>query len=276
MRSPHAHALIRAIDTGAAQRYPGVHAVFTLADLAPLLAQERLPLQFRTAQLPPDITPLVLAKDEVAFVGEAVAVVIAQTRYIAEDAAALVAVDYETLPAVSDCRQALATGSAACPSRPRQQSPDRVPAVLRRHRRRVRASSSSRQRETQAASRRRAFDRRTRRDCGVRRQRGPAHAMVVDAARARGARLPDDAAAARRKSAARGRARRRRRLRRQVRHVSGGGHAGGSHACCCAARSNGSKTGASIFSPRSRSVISIGISTSPSMPAAASWACAGR
>jgi carbon-monoxide dehydrogenase large subunit len=111
VRSPHAHALIRAIDTGAAQRYPGVHAVFTLADLAPLLAQERLPLQFRTAQLPPDITPLVLAKDEVAFVGEAVAVVIAQTRYIAEDAAALVAVDYETLPAVSDCRQALAPGA---------------------------------------------------------------------------------------------------------------------------------------------------------------------
>ena len=111
VRSPHAHALIRAIDTGAARRYPGVLAVFTLADLAPLLAQERLPLQFRTAQLPPDITPLVLAKDEVAFVGEAVAVVIAQTRYIAEDAAALVAVDYETLPAVSDCRQALAPGA---------------------------------------------------------------------------------------------------------------------------------------------------------------------
>ncbi|MGZ3348727.1 MAG: xanthine dehydrogenase family protein molybdopterin-binding subunit, partial [Xanthobacteraceae bacterium] len=112
VRSPHAHARIRAIDTGAARRHPGVHAVFTLADLMPLLAQERLPLQFRTAQLPPDITPLVLAKDEVAFVGEAVAVVIASTRYLAEDAAALVAVDYEPLPAVADCRQALAPGSS--------------------------------------------------------------------------------------------------------------------------------------------------------------------
>ena len=70
MRSPHAHAAIRSIDANAARRLPGVHAVFTLADLAPLLAQDRLPLQFRTAQLPPDITPLVLAKDEVAFVGE--------------------------------------------------------------------------------------------------------------------------------------------------------------------------------------------------------------
>ena len=108
VRSPHAHAAIRGIDASAARRCAGVHAVFTLADLAPRLAQERLPLQFRTTKLPGDITPLVLAKDEVAFVGEAVAVVIAQTRYIAEDAAALVAVDYEPLPAVSDCRQALA------------------------------------------------------------------------------------------------------------------------------------------------------------------------
>jgi carbon-monoxide dehydrogenase large subunit len=108
VRSPHAHARIRGIDTTVARRAPGVHAVFTLADLAPLLAHERLPLQFRTAQLPPDITPLVLAKDEVAFVGEAVAVVIAGSRYLAEDAAALVAVDYEPLSAISDCRRALA------------------------------------------------------------------------------------------------------------------------------------------------------------------------
>jgi len=108
VRSPHAHAAIRAIDTAAARQCAGVHAVLTFSDLAPLLAQERLPLQFRTARLPGDITPLVLAKDEVAFVGEAVAVVIAQSRYIAEDAAALVAVDYAPLPAVSDCRQALA------------------------------------------------------------------------------------------------------------------------------------------------------------------------
>ena len=111
VRSPHAHALIRGIDARKALQAPGVQAVFTLSDLAPLLSQERIPLQFRTAQLPPDITPFVLAKDEVAFVGEAVAVVIADTRYIAEDAAALVEVDYEPLPAVSDCRKALAPGS---------------------------------------------------------------------------------------------------------------------------------------------------------------------
>jgi carbon-monoxide dehydrogenase large subunit len=106
VRSPHAHALIRGIDTSAAARMPGVHAVLTLADLMPQLSAERLPLQFRTAQLPPDITPFVLAKDEVAFVGEAVAMVIAETRFLAEDAATLVEVDYEPLPAVSDCRTA--------------------------------------------------------------------------------------------------------------------------------------------------------------------------
>jgi carbon-monoxide dehydrogenase large subunit len=111
VRSPHAHAVIRGINASAARRHPGVHAVLTLADIAPRLTQERLPLQFRTTQLPPDITPLALAKDEVSFVGEAVAVVIAQSRYIAEDAAALVAVDYEPLPAVSDCRAALASGA---------------------------------------------------------------------------------------------------------------------------------------------------------------------
>jgi aerobic carbon-monoxide dehydrogenase large subunit len=111
VRSPLAHAIIRGIDTAAARKHPGVHAVLTLADLMPLLTSERLPLQFRTAQLPPDVTPLVLAKDEVSFVGEAVAVVIASTRYLAKDAAALVAVDYETLPAVSDCRQALMPGA---------------------------------------------------------------------------------------------------------------------------------------------------------------------
>ena len=74
VRSPHAHARIKAL------RLPGVHAVFALADLAPLLTAERLPLQFRTDQLPSDVAPFVLAKDEVAFVGEAVAIVVAAAK----------------------------------------------------------------------------------------------------------------------------------------------------------------------------------------------------
>jgi carbon-monoxide dehydrogenase large subunit len=112
VRSPHAHAAIRGIDTQAARRLPGVQAVFTLADLAPMLTNERLPLQFRSDQLPADVAPIVLAKNEVAFVGEAVALVIAQSRALAEDAAALVDVDYEPLPAISDCRAALRAGAA--------------------------------------------------------------------------------------------------------------------------------------------------------------------
>ncbi|MGH6672485.1 MAG: xanthine dehydrogenase family protein molybdopterin-binding subunit [Xanthobacteraceae bacterium] len=107
VRSPHAHAGITGIDTAAARRLPGVHVILTYTDIAPLLTQERLPLQFRTDQLPADVAPFVLAKDEVAFVGEAIAIVIARTRAIAEDAAALVEVDYEPLPAISDCRAAL-------------------------------------------------------------------------------------------------------------------------------------------------------------------------
>src|SRR4051812_43911950 len=118
VRSPHPHALIESIDTSSAARAPGVHAVLTLADLSPQLSQERLPLQFRTAQLPPDITPFVLAKDEVAFVGEAVAVAIAETRFIAEDAAAPVAVHYRPPSAVSGCPLALAPGAPRLPSAP--------------------------------------------------------------------------------------------------------------------------------------------------------------
>ena len=134
VRSPHAHALIRGIDASAAASMPGVHAVLTLADLAPHLSQERLPLQFRSAQLPPDITPFVLAKDEVAFVGEAVAMVVAETRYLAEDAAALVAVDYELLPAVSDCRAAAAPGAPHAHRGRKSNVMTEITPVLRRHR----------------------------------------------------------------------------------------------------------------------------------------------
>ncbi len=107
VRSPYAHARIHGIDTTKARAMHDVHAVLTLADLKPVLSAERLPLQFRMAQLPPDVTPFVLAKNEVAYAGEAVAVVLATSRYVAEDAAQRVEVDYEPLPAISDCRAAL-------------------------------------------------------------------------------------------------------------------------------------------------------------------------
>jgi aerobic carbon-monoxide dehydrogenase large subunit len=111
LRSPIAHGMIKAIDVAAARVLPGVHAVFTLADLRPVLTADRLPLQFPSDVLPPNISPFILASKEVAFVGEAIALVVADSRYVAEDAIGLIDVDIESLPAASDCREALAEGA---------------------------------------------------------------------------------------------------------------------------------------------------------------------
>ncbi len=111
VRSPHPHARVDAIETEAAKAMAGVHAVFTLADLAPHLSGTRLPLGFRTDQLPDDVTPHVLSNTEVCHVGEAVAVVIADSRYLAEDGAAAVEVDYRPLASVAGCREAAAEGA---------------------------------------------------------------------------------------------------------------------------------------------------------------------
>jgi carbon-monoxide dehydrogenase large subunit len=111
LRSPVAHGLIRSIDTTTARSLPGVHAVYTLADLRRILTADRLPLQFPSTVLPPDISPFILASREVCYVGEAIALVVADNRYIAEDALALIDLDIENLPAISDCRTALAANS---------------------------------------------------------------------------------------------------------------------------------------------------------------------
>jgi carbon-monoxide dehydrogenase large subunit len=111
VRSPHAHALIRSIETDTARAMPGVVAVLTAKDLEKQLTKLRMPLGFPTASLPDNITPFVLTPKEVCFVGEAVAVVIAESRHIAEDGAAAVAVDYQSLEAVADCRAVLDPGA---------------------------------------------------------------------------------------------------------------------------------------------------------------------
>ncbi len=111
VRSPFPHASIMGIDTTAAKAVPGVHAVITHHDLP-----ERLKEPIEMLQPNPSILqvfmPHVLPKDEVCYAGEALAIVVADDRYIAEDAAALVEVDYEPLPSVSDCLQGLEPG---CP-----------------------------------------------------------------------------------------------------------------------------------------------------------------
>jgi carbon-monoxide dehydrogenase large subunit len=111
LRSPHAHALIRGIDKRAALALPGVRAVFTFADLPPSMQWQTVPLLVPSPAIKQPRMPYCLAKDETCFVGEPVAVVVAQSRYLAEDAAALVDVDYEPLPAVSDCVAALTNGA---------------------------------------------------------------------------------------------------------------------------------------------------------------------
>lgn len=98
LRSTHAHARVLGIDTSAAQALPGVHLVITAADLGDVL--EPSPLLIPHQALIEPRTQLPLARDEVRYVGEAVAFVVADSRYIAEDALDLIDVDYEPLPVV--------------------------------------------------------------------------------------------------------------------------------------------------------------------------------
>lgn len=116
LRSPHAHARVESVDASAARVLAGVVAVYTGADVAhlkPLTNAEEL-------RVPPGLAekldPLVrvwpmplLAVDEVSYVGEPVAMVVAESRYIAEDALELIEIDYEPLPAVIDPERALDT-----------------------------------------------------------------------------------------------------------------------------------------------------------------------
>jgi carbon-monoxide dehydrogenase large subunit len=111
VRSPHPHALIRNIATAAALALPGVQAVLTLDDLAPVLAQRRMTRRSHAGNPLDAFWPFALADREVSYVGEPVAMVVAASRYVAEDAAALVAIDYEAMPAAADCREAARPGA---------------------------------------------------------------------------------------------------------------------------------------------------------------------
>ncbi|MGC5628166.1 xanthine dehydrogenase family protein molybdopterin-binding subunit [Georgenia sp. Z1344] len=104
VRSPHPHAYIRSVDLERARAYPGVAAVIGPDEV--LEALKPFPLSLR-APMPYYPT----GTDKVRFVGEPVAVVVATDRYTAEDAAELVRVDYELLPAVVDTAKALEPGA---------------------------------------------------------------------------------------------------------------------------------------------------------------------
>lgn len=100
LRSPHAHAGIRSIDTTGASALPGVHAVITGEDYAGIAA----PLMVGV-KIPIDCWPI--ARGKVRYAGEPVAVVLADTRYLAEDALDRIHVEYETLDPVLDPLAAL-------------------------------------------------------------------------------------------------------------------------------------------------------------------------
>ena len=95
LRSPHAHARIRRVDSARAREYPGVVDVVCFADLGS--AARALPMVPPHAELRGhNFTPL--AGDRARYVGEPVAAVVADSRYAAEDARELLEVEYEPLP----------------------------------------------------------------------------------------------------------------------------------------------------------------------------------
>ncbi len=124
LRAPHAHARIAKIDTAAAKAAPGVVAVFTGADFT---ADGRKPIPHKPSwKSAPDIILNMpegfevfiaphpaLVSDRVRFVGEPVAMVVAETHDAAKDAAELIEVDYEVLPAVARAADAVKPGAVA-------------------------------------------------------------------------------------------------------------------------------------------------------------------
>ncbi len=119
LRSPHGHARITRIDTTPALAAPGVVAVLTAEDAAadgvepirhppPRSGPPDIQLTHRSGKTP-DIPPqFMLARDKVRYVGEAVALIVAESRALAEEAAERIIVDYDPLPAVSDAWEAAA------------------------------------------------------------------------------------------------------------------------------------------------------------------------
>src|SRR3954447_5080407 len=114
VRSPHAHARVKGIDSAEALKMPGVIAVLTGSEL---VADKIGNLICGWAITSKDGTPMkmgqwpAMAPETVRFVGQAVAVVIAETKNQARDAAEAVAIDYEPLPAAADIRAAIKPGA---------------------------------------------------------------------------------------------------------------------------------------------------------------------
>jgi carbon-monoxide dehydrogenase large subunit len=129
LRSPHAHAKILRIDTAAAKAAPGVLAVFTEADVAAeKLGTTRLALPRKRADGAPAFARPHpgLARGRVRYVGDPVALIVAESLAQAKDAAELIEIDYEALPAVVDIDDALKPGAA----RVWDENPDNVSHIF--------------------------------------------------------------------------------------------------------------------------------------------------
>jgi CO/xanthine dehydrogenase Mo-binding subunit len=106
LRSPHAHARIVSIDTSKAEAVPGVRAVITAADFPEISSEEAFvgegPMNFR------DLSLNIMARDKVLYEGHALAAIAATTAAAADEALALIDVEYEVLPFVIDVDEAMA------------------------------------------------------------------------------------------------------------------------------------------------------------------------
>ncbi len=189
LRSPHAHARIRSIDTAKAKAVPGVLAVLTGADvladgLKPVPHKPWSPhpaettLRNKSGEPPFEPPHWPLPTDKARFVGEAVAMVVGETVYAAKNGAEAIEIDYEVLPAVVE------TAAAArqdAPHRPRRRP---LQCLLRcRARRRSRDRSGLRPRRPcdpvrdLGAARHRRADGAARRACRLRRRDRPLHGL---------------------------------------------------------------------------------------------------
>ena len=157
LRSPHAHARIVSVDTSKAETLPGVVRVVTGKDVAERAAP--LP-SFGAGPIVQDM----IATEKVRHYGETVAAVIAESRYVAEDACDLIEVVYEPLPVVLDPIAARERGLAARPRGPRDEHRVRADVHVRRGRRGVRRGRPLGQRRALLASLDRDADGHERRD----------------------------------------------------------------------------------------------------------------
>jgi carbon-monoxide dehydrogenase large subunit len=108
-RSVHARARIRSIDVRAAKQHPGIVAVFTCNDIGDLDIEMPLLIPHPSMKHPRTQRPL--AREQVYYVGQTIAMVVAVDRYAAEDAAGLIVVDYEPLPVEIDLEKAVRDGA---------------------------------------------------------------------------------------------------------------------------------------------------------------------